>query len=65
MTEHVERDAAWRRILRAAQKRRTAESEYRAAIVAAREAGLSLRDIGEAAGISHVRVLNILRDEKR
>jgi hypothetical protein len=37
--------------------------EFRAAIIAAHGEGHSLRVIADAAGISHVRVLKILRGE--
>lgn len=50
------------RVRRAAKRRNTAESEYRDAIRAAANAKIPLRQIGQAAGISHVRVLQITRD---
>lgn len=51
------------RVKRAANRRASADSEYRAAILAARDAGHSLRQIADAAGISHVRVLKIARGD--
>lgn len=51
------------RVKRANTRRASADAEYRAAITAAKAAGHSLRQIAEAAGISHVRVLKILRGE--
>lgn len=49
------------RVKRATKKRATAEREWRDAIRAA-AATNSLRAIGEAAGVSHVRVLQITRE---
>ena len=49
------------RVRRATKKRATAEQEWRDAIRSAVEAN-SLRTIGKAAGVSHVRVLQIVRD---
>jgi len=40
------------RVTRAASARRRAELEYRAALLAAREAGYSLAQVGAAAGIT-------------
>jgi len=40
------------RVKRAAAARRRAEHEYRAALLAARAAGYSLAQVGEAAGIT-------------
>lgn len=48
---------------RAARRRASAESDYRAAIRAAHNAGHSLRTIGEAVGVSHVAILKTLRSE--
>jgi hypothetical protein len=49
------------RVRRARRKRETGEVEFRAAIVAAHTEGESLRAIARAAGVSHVRVLQIVR----
>jgi hypothetical protein len=38
------------------------EREWRESILAAHASGVSLRVIGEAAGVSHVRVLQITRE---
>lgn len=43
--------------------RDTARKERRRAFAAAQKAGLSLRDIGEAAGLHRSRVAEIIRDE--
>ncbi len=51
------------RLRRVGKRRASVTLEFRAAIVAAREDGHSLRAIADAAGISHVRVLKILRGE--
>jgi DNA-directed RNA polymerase specialized sigma24 family protein len=48
---------------RAAWERVAAEAEWRRAIVLAREAGHSLRQIADAAGVSHVRVHQLLRQQ--
>lgn len=55
--------AACNRVHRAATKRAVAEENWKAAIRAAVAGGVSLRRVGEAAGVSHVRVLQILRGE--
>lgn len=47
----------------AADRRKRVEVEWRAAICAARQQGGSLREIARAAGISHSRVLQIIRGE--
>lgn len=44
-------------------RRSRVDSEWRTAILEAHAAGLSLRRIGEAAGVSHVRVLQIVRGD--
>jgi DNA-directed RNA polymerase specialized sigma24 family protein len=41
------------------------ESEFRAVVVMAHDTGHSLREIARAAGVSHVRVLQIIREERR
>ena len=48
---------------RTAKKRKTAEAEFRDAVFAAHAAGETLRAIAEAAGLSHTRVLQILRSD--
>jgi hypothetical protein len=50
------------RVKRAQRRRASAMEEYRAAILAARDDGRSLREIAHAAGVSHVAVLKLLRD---
>ena len=49
-------------VRRAARQRVTATANFRTAVVDAHRAGESLRRIAEAAGLSHVRVLNIVRE---
>ena len=44
---------------RAARARQQAEANFALAILAARKAGLTLREIGETVSLSHVRVLQI------
>lgn len=51
------------RVKRAYIRRASVTQECRDAVLAASEAGHSLRQIADAAGISHVRVLKILRGE--
>ena len=51
------------RVRRARRNRETAASEFRAAVLQAHEAGESLRAIAEAAGVSHVRVHQLLRGD--
>lgn len=51
------------RVRRVSRRRVSVAQEFRAAIHQAREDGHSLRAIAEAAGLSHVRVLKILRGE--
>jgi hypothetical protein len=46
-----------------AKRKHVALGEFHAAIRQAHASGESLRKIGEAAGISHVRVLQIVRGE--
>ena len=50
-------------VKRVAKRRASVAQEFRTAIIAARDEGHSLRAIADAAGISHVRVLKILRGE--
>ncbi len=61
-------DQKARRAVRTAQSRFERESEKaqegrRKAFAAAREAGLSLRQIGDEVGLHHTRVLQIIRGE--
>lgn len=51
------------RVKRATKRRAAAEEEWRVAIREAHAEGASLRAIAEAAGVSHVRVLQIVRGE--
>ena len=46
----------------AARRRAAAEAEFREAILAAHGRGESLRSIAAAAGLSHVRILQIVRE---
>jgi len=48
-------------VRRATARRQRSELEWRDAIRDAHAAGLSIRKIGEAAGVSHVRVLQLAR----
>lgn len=50
------------RVKRATKRRETAEREWRDAIRAAAETN-SLRAVGEAAKVTHVRVLQITREQ--
>ncbi len=57
-----------RRVVRAAQaqferEQATAHEARRKAFADAREAGLSLRQIGEEVGLHHTRILQIIRGE--
>lgn len=51
------------RVKRAASRRASAMDDYREALKAARDDGHSLREIAKAAGVSHVAVMKLLRDE--
>ena len=51
------------RIRRASKRRATAETEWREAVKAAHAAGIPIRRIGDAAGVSHVRVLQLTREK--
>ncbi len=51
------------RVRRATKRRERSEAEWREAICAAVRDGASLRFVAEAAGITHVRVLQITRGE--
>jgi hypothetical protein len=50
------------RVERATKRRAEAERDWRDAIRAARREGASLRAIAGAAGVTHVRVVQIVRD---
>jgi len=52
-----------RAVRRAAQRRVSVEEAFRQAVLEAHASGESLRAIAEAAGLSHVRVLQIVRGE--
>lgn len=52
------------RVRWAKRRREAAEDEWREEIRRAVAAGHSLRQVGEAAGLSHVRVLQITRDNE-
>lgn len=54
-------DPALTRVRRATARRSRSEDEWKAAIRAAVDAGLSLRQVAAAAGVSHVRVLQLTR----
>jgi DNA-directed RNA polymerase specialized sigma24 family protein len=51
-----------RRVASAAAKLERVKTDLRMAIVRARESGETYRDIGEAAGLSHPRVIQIVRE---
>jgi hypothetical protein len=50
------------RVKRATRKRAESDEAWRVAIREAVSSGESLRDVGKAAGVSHVRVLQIVRE---
>jgi hypothetical protein len=52
------------KVKQAAERRATGEREWRNAIRSARADGISLRAIAGAAGVSHVRVMQILRESE-
>jgi hypothetical protein len=52
------------RVRWATRRREAAEEEWRSAIRKAVAAGLSLRRVADAAGLSHVRVLQITREDE-
>jgi hypothetical protein len=54
-----ERSQHLSRLRRATRARQQAETNFDMAILAARDAGLTSREIGETVGLSHVRVLQI------
>jgi hypothetical protein len=49
------------KLRRVSKRRASAEEEWRSAVLEAHAAGIPLRTIGEAAGVSHVQVLRIVR----
>ncbi len=51
------------RVKRVSKRRASVMQEYRDAIISAHAEGHSLRVIAAAAGVSHVRVLKIIRGE--
>jgi DNA-directed RNA polymerase specialized sigma24 family protein len=51
------------RVKRVSKRRASVMQDYRAAVLAAREDGHSLREIAKAAGVSHVAVLKLLRGD--
>jgi hypothetical protein len=51
------------RVRRATARRLAAEVEWRKAVQEAVASGESLRKVGEAAGVSHVRVLQVAREK--
>ena len=52
-------------VAKALAKLRAAEREFRLMILRAHESGETYRDIGQRAGLSHQRINDIVRDEKR
>lgn len=52
-----------RRVQKAARDRERAELQWKTTIIAAHAEGFSLREIAEAAGVGHTRVLQIVRGE--
>jgi hypothetical protein len=57
----AEEDPLLYRVNRAAWERVAAEEAWRMEIRVARESGLSLRQIADAAGVSHARIAQLLR----
>jgi hypothetical protein len=53
---------ALRRVKRAATARARARDEFNAAIIAASEAGESASAIGRAAGVTYIRILQIVKE---
>jgi hypothetical protein len=51
-----------RRVASTAKKLEKVKGEFRLAILRARESGESFRDIGEAANLSHPRIVQIVRE---
>ena len=54
-----------RRVASAARKLERVKGELREAIRLARESGETYRDIGKAAGLSHTRILQIVREGEK
>jgi hypothetical protein len=54
-----------RRVASAARTLDKAKDALSTAIVCARESGESYRDIGKAAGLSHARIIQIVREGER
>ena len=54
---------AQQKLARAAANRVRAEERWKQAIRDARAEGLSLREVAHHAGVSHVRVLQVLREQ--
>ncbi len=50
-------------VKRATRNREKSQAAWRSAILDARDAGCSLREIAEAAGVSHVRIVQLLRGD--
>jgi hypothetical protein len=57
--------AALKRVERAATARARARDEFNAAILAAHEAGESAAAIGRAAGVTYIRILQIVQEANR
>ena len=55
---------ALRRVKRAATARARARDEFNAAIIAAHEEGESAAAIGRAAGVTYIRILQIVNEAK-
>jgi transposase-like protein len=51
------------KLRRVTKRRSDAESEWRERILECHSVGIPLRRIGQAAGVSHVRVLQIVRGQ--
>ena len=54
-----------RRVARAAQKVDSTRAELREAILAARKSGETFSDIGKAAGLTHGRIVQIVKEAER
>jgi len=55
-------DPALSEVAEATKRRSKSDDHWRWAIVAAKRRGIPIRDIGRAAGVSHTRVLQIVRE---
>ncbi len=53
-----------RRVARAARKSKAARAELREAILEARESSETYADIGKAAGLTHARIVQIVKEAK-